>query len=118
MNELVKRDAIARHRARRAVLNNLSAELYPGDAHGFIGPIKPPSVQLGHGQDGRWNTEMLTATYYAWGRHDAGERRDANEIYDFGHAWADAQWAFRHRYRAGLVSLQRAYELFFDGVSF
>lgn len=93
-------------------------ELHAGDAHGFIGPLKPPSVQLGHGQDGVWNTDMLTATYYAWGRHDAGETRNANDVYDFGNAWADAKWALRCGYRPGLPSLQRAYELFFDGVSF
>jgi len=91
----------------------MNTELHAGNAHGFIGPLKPPSVQWCHGQDARWFNDHLAGSNYAWGRHDAGEWHDANDIYNFGLAWADMQWAFRHQYREFLPSLCSAYEEFF-----
>lgn len=86
----------------------------PGDAHGFIGPIKPPSKALDR-RDARWFEDQHVSSYYAWGRHDAGECRDANDVFNFGESWADAQWEFRQSYRSHMPSMQGAYSKFFAG---
>jgi hypothetical protein len=89
-----------------------------GTVYGFIGPIKPPSKWglLGfNAPDARWHQDHLVSTSYAWGRHDAGQRRDTNDIFKFGEAWADAQWEYRSGLRASLPSMQGAYEKFFAG---
>jgi hypothetical protein len=108
-----ERNAAREQRAMEHAADMLGLDR-PGDARGFVGPLKPPSADITK-RDARWYEDQHVSSYYAWGRHDAGETRDSNDIYDWGLAWADAQWEFRGHYRSSMPSMQGGYTLFFAG---
>jgi hypothetical protein len=83
-----------------------------GNAHGFVGPLKPPSVWTDKRRGDKWNTDFLMASAYTWGRMDAGEPLDVNVNYRFMNAWADMQWEYRCHYRTHLPAMWAAFTEF------
>lgn len=97
---------------------NFGSDLFPGNAHGFIGPIKPPSADWTTAP-GSWHTDMTIANLYMWGRMDAGEsHRDVNRNYAFAEEWADAKWMFKTHMRSSLPTMAGALALHDAGERF
>jgi len=90
---------------------------YPGDAYGFIGPIKPPSADHSK-RTAKWDTDFLMACAYCWGRMDAGESLDSNQNYRWANMWADASWEYDNQYRTHMPAMWGAFACHRDGVRF
>lgn len=106
---------LARHRTgRKFIADGFTF----GDPHGFIGPLKPPSVWHDKPRGDTWNTDFLMASAYTWGRMDAGEQRDVNANYRFMNAWADARWEYECHYRSHMPAMYSAIDMFDRGERF
>lgn len=59
---------------------------------------------------GHWDCYVKEASAYAWGRSDAGENLDANDIWEFAVEYANMEVEFVQRKRTNLPSVVTFFE--------